>query len=321
MPVNRPQPHDNIQQFDPSTDVLRLLHFFNALEELEGDPQPSTEAHVLSQMKWRGHDPANDRWVIEHPDNPANIIGHAWIFTQTSKRAACKIAVHPYWQRQGLGSTLLPYILQRAHELGVVEIVSGCDAANEAAVSFLERHGFQVRSSNWFLHLPQSASVPEPVWPSGYSVRRYIEVDDLPLLVEVLNRSFHDIPGHAANEVGVVTVESVSEMLGINYLPEHLFLAFAPDNTPAGVCRLRLHGFSDNHSGFDIVDAPGIVPEHREQNLHVPLILTAVHWQRKHSKGDLMLESYGDSEVTIAAYEALGFQLRRRYLESVRSIV
>lgn len=320
MLTNHPQPHYDIRQFDPSTDILRLLHFFNALKALKGDPNPLTEAHVQSQMEWRGHDPAKDRWVIEHPDNPKTIIGHAWIFTQTSKRAACNIAVHPHWQQQGLGSTLLPYILRRAHELGVVEIVSGCNVDNKAAVSFLERHGFHVRSSNWSLRLPQTTSILEPAWPNSYRVQRYSEVDNLPLLVEVLNRSFHDIPGHAANEVGVVTSESVSEMLGKNLFPEQLFLVFTSDNTPAGICRLRLNGISDNHSGVDIVDAPGIVPEHREHNLHIPMILTAVHWQRKHSTGDLNLESYGDSEVRIAAYESLGFQLQHRYLESVRSL-
>ena len=119
-----------IRQFDPSSDILRLLRFFNSLEALEGDPIPSTEAHVRSQMNWRGHDPARDRWVIEHPDDPAAIIGHAWIFAQTSKRAACKVAIHPYWQRQGLGSSLVPYVLHRAHGMGVCEIVGGCRKCN-----------------------------------------------------------------------------------------------------------------------------------------------------------------------------------------------
>jgi len=43
-----------IRSFDPSSDVLRLLRFFNDLERLDGDPNPSTEAHVRSQMNWRG---------------------------------------------------------------------------------------------------------------------------------------------------------------------------------------------------------------------------------------------------------------------------
>ena len=117
-----------IRQFDPSLDVLRLLRFFNSLETLEGDSNPSTEDHVRSQMNWRGHNSARDRWVIEHPHDPAAIIGHAWIFTQTSKRAACKVAIHPHWQRQGLGRSLMPYTIQRAHEMGVHEVVSGCDS-------------------------------------------------------------------------------------------------------------------------------------------------------------------------------------------------
>lgn len=325
MSANSPQPSRCvIRQFDPAADVARLLRFFNALEALEGDPNPSTEAHVRSQMIWRGHDPARDRWVIEHPRDPASIIGHAWIFPQTSTRAACKVAVHPHWQRQGLGSALLPYVLRRAHKMGVQEVVSGCESADESAARFLDRHGFRVRSSNWFLRLPAAAYIPEPDWPPSYTVQRYNEVAHLPTLVEVLNRSFHDIPGHAENGPGVVTVESLAERLGKTLDPEHIFLAFAPDGAAVGVCRLRLHGWADNHSGNDILDAPGIVPEYRCQNLHIPLALTAIHWQRAvspHRERDLMLESYGDPAAVITGYEALGFRLHSRFVEYARPVI
>lgn len=308
-----------IRSFDPSSDVLCLLRFFNAQERLDGDPNPSTEDHVRSQMNWRGHDPARDRWVIEHPDDPHSITGHAWIFTQTPHRAACKVAVHPAWQRQGLGSALLPYVLHRAEEIGVREIVSGCDAADRAAVGFLEHHGFQPRSSNWFLTLPAAAPIPDPVWPPAYTVCRYAEVNDLAALVEVLNRCFHDLPGHAENEPGVITVESLAARIGKTHIPEDMFLVFA-DSTPVGVCVLRRHGRADNHSGIDILDQPGIVPEHRDQNLYLPLALTVLHWQRQHSDRDVMLEAYGESEAVIASYQALGFQLESRFIEYGRAI-
>ncbi|MBI5960114.1 MAG: GNAT family N-acetyltransferase [Chloroflexi bacterium] len=309
-----------IRQFDPSRDVFRLLHFFNFLEMLDGDLYPSTEAHVRSQMNWRGHNPTQDRWVIDHPYDPANIIGHAWIFKQTAKRAACKIAVHPYWQRQGLGSSLLPYVLRRAQEMGVNEVVSGCDSTDTAALRFLDRHGFQARSSNWFLLLSAAAPIAEPYWPSPYTVRRYNEIEHLPTLVDILNRCFHDIPGHAENEIGVITVESITGRLGKTLIPEDIFLVYASLNVPVGICGLRLHGRSNNASGTDILDEPGVVPEHRHQNLYIPLALTAVQWQRQQSKRDLILESYGAAENIIADYQGLGFQLQSRFIEYGRLI-
>jgi GNAT superfamily N-acetyltransferase len=309
-----------VRSFDPSVDISRLLRFFNALELLEGDPNPSTEDHVRSQMHWRGHDPAQDRWVIEHPHDPSAILGHAWIFKQTSKRAACKVAIHSDWQHQGLGSVLLSRVLLRAQEIGMEEVVSGCDSSDQAAQGFLNHHGFQVRSSNWFLMLPATVPISSPIWPSAYTVRRYVDVDHLPTLAAVLNRSFHDLPGHAENEVGVITVESVQERLGKTLIPEDLFLVFAVPDILVGICGLRRHGRSENASGIDILDQPGIVPDYREQNLHIPLVLTAVHWQRQHSDRDLMLECYGDSEARIASYEALGFRLQSRFMEYGRGV-
>ena len=158
-----------------------------------------------------------------------------------------------------------------------------------ASRHFLDHHGFQVRSSNWFLWLSATAPIAEPVWPPTYTGRRYVEVEHLPTLVDVLNRSFHDIPGHAENEVGVITVKSLVERLATTFNPEDFFLVFTSTDIPVGVCRLRLHGRSDNHSGIDILDQPGIVPEHRHQNLHIPLALTAIRWQRQQSERDLIL--------------------------------
>lgn len=107
-----------IRLFDVETDAPRLLRLFNTLEALDGDPEPSTEAHIRAQLQWRGHNPATDRWVAEHPGDPDTLIAHAWVFQQTHQRTALKVTVHPDWQRRGIGSQLMAVALDRARANG-----------------------------------------------------------------------------------------------------------------------------------------------------------------------------------------------------------
>ncbi len=306
-----------IRSFDPAADVPRLLRLFNTLEALDGDPNPSTEAHIRSQLAWHGHDPARDRWVAEH--DPATLIGHAWIFQQSATRAALKVAVHPQWQRQGIGSALLAHALARGHDLRVLTVISGADARDTVACRFLQRHAFVPVSSNWFLRARADLPLPAPVWPAGYTVRRYPEIDDPAALARVLDRGYGDLYGHA-QATQRTTAITVAERLVTSWNPEHIFLVSAPDGNLVGVSLVKFDGERDNFSGVDILEAPGIAPEHRRAGLIRPLVLAMMHWQRAHGQGDLRLEAYGDPAEHVAVYQDLGFVLEEHFLEFERRL-
>jgi mycothiol synthase len=306
-----------IRLFDPAADVLRLLRLFNALEALDGDPNPSTEAHIRSQLAWHGHDPAADRWVAELPGSPDTLIGHAWVFRQTDQRAALKVAVHPEWQRRGIGSALLAHALARVHELGVPAVISGTDARNTAACEFLRQHDFVQVSSNWFMRASADLPLPVPVWPQGYTVCRYPAINNLAALARVLDRGYGDLYGHA--QATQRTSEStVAERLAHSWNPENIFLVVAPEGDLVGFCQVKFDGEGDNYCGLDILDAPGIAPEHRRSGLVRPLVLAVMHWQRAHRRGDLLLEAYGDSAENAALYQDLGFVLTEHFIEFER---
>lgn len=62
-----------------------------------------------------------------------------------------------------------------------------------------------------------------------------------------------------------------------------------------------------------MIDAPGVVPEHRRHGLYRPLVLTAMQWLRSHGQHAIALQSWGD-EQTISIYHAVGFELVQHFL-------
>jgi hypothetical protein len=182
----------------------------------------------------------------------------------------------------------------------------------------LRRNGLSIISDAWFMNAPAGLPLSEPHWPSGYTVRSFAQVQDLSILKEAYFRSYQEMWGHGANwkSIDEVTPESMAEL----WLPdwdaqgEGLFLAFGPDGSVAGLCR-AIVGARNNEPGREgddpigLVDAPGVVPEHRHYELQRPLTLMAVHWLRAGGHGAFELWSYGDDANTINIYRDLGFTL------------
>jgi hypothetical protein len=157
------------------------------------------------------------------------------------------------------------------------------------------------------MQAPADLALQEPKWPAGYSVRSFAEVQDVSRLVEVQNRSRRDMWGHWENTPGAVTGEVVARWLP-HWDPNGIFLAFAPDGDMVGICRIDL---AQEEKAPDVLDAPTIVPEHRDKILQRPLVLAALHWQCSHRPRAVRLESWGDSEQTIGVYRSIGFTVRQ----------
>ncbi len=72
------------------------------------------------------------------------------------------------------------------------------------------------------------------------------------------------------------------------------------------MCRVQRSG-----EAVPYIDAPGLVPEHRSERLYVALLLAACAELRSLRPRALELESWGDADETLAAYQALGFTVAR----------
>jgi mycothiol synthase len=295
-----------IRPFHQKTDFPALLKLRAEIEAVDQNGTDTSEAALAAQMKWRGHDPDHDRWVIEAPDVSDNLIGHAWIFAQSPVRSIFSVAIHPAWRRQGLGSHLLARMITRAGEHEATQIVSGTGAANLAGDAFLRRHGFKPVGHNRFLTAPTAVSLPPPEWPPGYTVQSLAAGDHMADLVYACNGSYADMWGHRENTepATIEYFQKTMQEFPNHYYPEGIFIAYAPDKTPAGVCFCRLE-----RNDKKVIDSPGVVPEHRHLGLQRPLTLTGMHWLNEQAAGDFHLYTWGDTEAAVRIYQELGFDL------------
>ena len=308
-------------QTDTDADLFRLLRLYNEIEACDGNPNPSTEADLRDQLKWLGHDPARDRWVVESPDDPDRLIGYGNVFAQSAERTVIWVLVHPHWRRQKIGTRLLQRTLERAREQGATHVTSTANAHDTIATAFLIRNHFGAAGDNWSLLAPQDLQLDAAGWPIGYTVRTYAEVRHLPTLVEVLNRCYSDIWGHRENTPGAVNEQYLSEAMIKRpeyFIPEAMFIAFAPDGSVAGFCRAEFEVRGVER--LKIVDGPGVVLEHRSQHLQRPLALTAMQWLNAQRAGPVTLYAWGDSEKTVEIYREMGFVVQEHYIEYKRDL-
>ncbi len=300
--------HIVIRPFLPDADLLRLVNLLTQVEAFDREGESVSEEALRKQLTW----PRHERWVVPAPGDPDQLIGYGSAFAQTKERSALYVAVRPDWRRRGLGSALLDCALGHAIETGAAQVTIYANARNKAANDFLRQRNFTLVGAAWVMHAAHDVPLAEPEWPAGYTVHSHAVVQDLPALVRVSNRSYHDMWGHWENTEGAVTEEEMARWLPA-FDPEGIWIAFAPNGDVAGTCRVQLAQDNDGEV-MDILDGPGVVPEHRHHKLQRPLVLTAMHWQRARSSKPVRLESWGDDEQTIALYRDLGFDLDQHYV-------
>ena len=304
--------------FRPADDLIPLVELHNAVEEAEGRPATLT----LERMRSALDAPHLYRWVVALPgkgaataDAPEGwLAGYGVLYQQHAERCYGDVKVHPEWRRRGIGKELTAALVDKVVELRTRYLAIDVDHTNQDAIRFLLTQGFRFRGDTWALIAPAELDLPMPEWPAGYSVKPYVEIHDLPLMVALSNRTFGDLWGHWENTPGLVDEARMTETLGY-YDPQGVFVVF--DSTGAAVAHCRALAATDGESPH-ILDQPGVVTECRDEGLHVPLALTAAHWLRAGGDRPIRLESWGDSRETIAAYEALGFKLADHQVSYVR---
>lgn len=284
--------------FQPEVDFDALSQLLNVLSG------GKTSAETLQgQLKWRGHDPAQDRWVVESSENPREFIAHAWTFQQNSERVALYVAVHPGWRRQGIGRFLLSYPINRAKQLGVKFLITWATADDEAGNTFLQGQGFQAMGHDYELEAPVGVAVEAAQWPEGFTIRPFSDVNHLPTFVEALNSCYGPLWGHAENTPGYVTEEKAAETLARHWKAEGVFMVFTSGGQVVGLC-VALPGDT-----VDVLDSPAIHPEYQGMGLLQPLVQHVMNWFQARQQNPIQLLAYGDSLQALVIYMELGFKL------------
>ena len=303
--------------FSLEQDIPRLLRLRLAVEAEDQEGADNREETLRTQLALPGHDPAQDRVVAYQAENLDELAGYHLVWLPPGEQTAqVNVVVHPAWRRQGLGSTLLAQALQRARRLRATQMVIYAHHTHPAAGAFLRKHGFQPVGAYTEMRAPGDQRLPPTVWPYGYQVRAYAEVQDLASLTQAMNESYHDLPGH----------QHVSQEQMAQWLPqfdqEGLFLVFSEKNRPVGISRVELSNerSARNNLPTGYIDSPGIYSPHRRLDLYRALLLTGMKWLQRQGVALIELESWGDKQEVLRSYFELGFKVVRQVITYHRKI-
>lgn len=324
----------------PEDDVPRLAALDAAVEAVDRAGEEVSEEAIRETLAWPGHDPWRDRCVIEEPGQPDRLIAHGLVWKGSVDPVAdLAVAVHPAWRGRGLGRALLVRALERARTLGATAARAYADEAHPAGAPFLRRHGFTPVAAYTQMRFPARLVPPPATLPAGYTVRDYDDLRDPALLARAMTDAYSGLWGHHP-----VSVEELTQWLP-GWREDGILLLFDQRGGIAGMCRAEVRATSSTAGAGAAeadgmpsaveasaavteeagaagsvearvpdgqIDAPGIVPERRAEDLHVPLLLAAMRWLRAQGAGAIVLESWGDDQGTLDRYGALGFTVTRR---------
>jgi mycothiol synthase len=288
----------------PETDFAPMVALLGAVEASDHDGEDVSEATLREQLDWPGHDPERDRVVAFVDASEETLAGYGALFkTISDANADAYVAVHPSWRSQGIGVRLLSLLVERARSLDAEGLRCYAHAANPAATAFVRAQGFTpVASYTRLVAEDVSTFPPVPALP-GFHLRTYDQIADPAVFRQAVNCAYEGLWGHHH-----LTVGEVAQWLPA-LAPEGILLLFAATEAIAGMCRVQISTRLSELRGrrTALVDAPGIVPEHRDQGLYRPLLLNALQWAIQRQAERIELESWGDAPAALDEYRALGF--------------
>lgn len=298
-----------IRSFSPDQDIPRILSLRASAEAIDQVGIDISEQALRAQLNLPGHDPVHDRWVVDAPVGSSSLIASALVrLSPGASIADANIIVHPDWRRLGVGSAFLSKITERARQLNAESIEICANGRHFAAPGFLQKHGFIPQGAYTELRLTDDVRLPPVVWPYGYSMCPYTEVQDLSILTQAMNLSYIPLWGH----------QEVSEDEMASWLPnfnqQGLFLVFSEKGRVIGISRVESSPERSLKNGkpTGYIDAPGIVPQHRRLDLYRALILTGIRWLHEQDQTLIEMESWGDKLEVLKMYRELGFKDMRQ---------
>jgi mycothiol synthase len=304
MTMNKNQNQLLIRSFSPDLDIPRLLSLFSAVEAADQAGQEISEQALRDQLDAPSHDPLKDRWVVAAPDDATVLIGFALLKAAPgSTLSEAILQVHPNWRHQGIGSSLLSKVVERARQLESTSLEIYASTKHPDATGFLQKRGFTAKGSYTELRLNEGIKLPPIIWPYGYTLRPYSETQDITILTQAMNLSYIPLWGH----------REVSEDEMTSLLPafdqQGLFLVFSEKGRVVGISRVEPSPERSLRNGIPTgyIDAPGVVPQHRRLDLYRALVLTGISWLRKQGQSWIEIESWGDKLEVLKMYRELGF--------------
>ena len=301
----------SIRRYNPQTDLHTLSRVLTEIESIDRDGEDTSEAYLLASLEWPNYRPDQDVWVAELD---GNLVGYGVALEQPSQRCTLYVVVHPSQRRQGVGSQLLALTLNRARDLGSKTILIYANAHNSVSDSFLKHHSFIPVGSSGAMSAPASIEAQPFEFPAGFTLKKYSEINDPLILLSALNQCYLDMWGHQHNDKPTEEERQSPRFLKY-YEADDILLLFDPKNAITGICSLKSEGKQDeNGNKADLLDAPGVIKEYREQGYQRQLVLAGIGHLRKKGTRPITLEFWGDDENALNIYRSLGLEMANHYI-------
>ena len=299
-----------IRHYLPETDLSPLSRMLTEIESIDRDEEDTSEEYLRASLEWPNYRPAQDVWVSE---KDGILVGYAAALEQPSQRCTLYVVVHPSQRRKGLGSQLLELTLTRAREVGSKNILIYANEHNSASNLFLKHHGFVSVGSSGEMKTPASFEIPAIELPTGFTLKRYSELNDPLILLSALNNCYLDMWGHQYHDKP--TEEELKSPRFLHYYnADDILLLFDSKNVISGICSLKSQGKRDkNNNPTDLLDAPGVIKKYRAQGYQHQLVLAGIQHLRQKGMRSITLEFWGDDEKALNIYREIGFELVNQF--------
>ena len=265
------------------------------------DSTLQTASFAAIDNEFRNHNPATDRFVLEAADQ---IIGYAWIAGDRPDRTDCWLCVAPEHRRKGHGSQLLTRILERASQrqaTGLMAYMPG----DKPALEFANQIGFEIKGYFRGLHLPAKTQRKLAALPNGWKLEPYSESLDVERYAQILDASYANLWGH-----GIASPEVMQTMLS-TLEPQDTFLVVDANGLDVGCAGMT-------RGNPQLIDAPGLIPTQRSAQNYQAVLANVLN--KLEPEFEVILNSWGEAEETIAAYLELGFMETERTAIAWRAI-
>lgn len=183
-------------------DAVSELYNLCALAEI-GAPV-TTPAEMLTVWRLPGFDLQCDAWIIETPEE--QVVGYMDVWSpEPYDRIYGDGAVHPAYQRRGIGAALLhraearaSALMARAPEDARIVLTVRTESTNLAAQRLFARHGYAHARSFWRMGITLDDEPAAPDVPEGITIRAMIPSREERAVYEADEEAFQDHYDHHA---------------------------------------------------------------------------------------------------------------------------
>ena len=178
-------------------------------------------------------------------------------------------------------------------------------AGHPDAPAFLQKRGFTAQGAYTELRLSEGIRLPPVIWPYGYTMRPYAEVERC-IPPDRGDKSALIYPCGGITQVS--QEEMTSWLTELN--PDGFFLVFSEKGRGVGISRVEQSPARTLKNGLPQVTStpPGVVPQHRRLDLYRALVLTGIAWLHQQGQVVVEMESWGDKLEVLKMYRELGFK-------------